>query len=67
MMSHSASAACRLHPENGVNLFAAARCLLLEERHIARAEPSARGRQTPGQAMLVKAPAGEAGRAQREP
>jgi hypothetical protein len=25
-MSHSASAACRLHPENGVNLFAAALC-----------------------------------------
>lgn len=26
-----------------------------EERHIARAEPSARGRQTPGQARPVKA------------
>jgi hypothetical protein len=26
-----------------------------EERHIARAEPSARGRQAPGQTTLVKA------------
>ena len=52
-MSHGASAAGKLHRENGANL--SAESFLDEERHIARAEPSAHGRQTPGQATPVKA------------
>ena len=44
-MSHGVPAARRLHPENGASLSASHSD---EERHIARAEPSAHGRQTPG-------------------
>src|SRR5260370_39397375 len=55
MMSHGASVACRLRPENGANLSAATPALQLDERHIARAEPSAHGGQTPGQPVPVKA------------
>jgi hypothetical protein len=52
MMSHGAPAAGRLHRESGANLSAES---FDEERHLARAEPSARGGQTPGQARPVKA------------
>jgi hypothetical protein len=48
MMSHGVPAARRLLPENGANLSAARPCLLTGGAHIARAEPSAHGRQTPG-------------------
>src|SRR6266516_4311452 len=51
-MSHGASRESRLKPENGASLFTAMPC---QERHIARAEPSAHGRHTPGQPVPVKA------------
>ena len=53
MMSHGALRHADSIRENGANL--SAEFIPIEERHIARAEPSAHGRQTPGQAMPVKA------------
>jgi hypothetical protein len=55
MMSHGASAARRLFPENGANLSAAMPCPLTGGAYTARAEPSAHGHQTPGQPAPVKA------------
>src|SRR5260370_13800529 len=52
MMSHGAPSASRLNRENGASLSADS---FDEERQLARAEPSARGRQTPAQARPVKA------------
>jgi len=52
MMSHGVPSASRLNRENGASLSADS---FDEERQLARAEPSARGRQTPGQAKPVKA------------
>jgi hypothetical protein len=55
MMSHGASAARRLLPENGANLSVAMPCPLTAGSHIARAEPSAHGGQKQGQRAPVEA------------
>ena len=53
MMSHGASAAAQT--PSGERRKFVRRVISDQERHLARAEPSARGRQTPGQATPVKA------------